>query len=281
MKPRSGRQRRLLDHAVKLASGAASLVGLVFLGWILFEVIARGGKALSLGFFTREAGSPVSPGGMANAIVGTAMITALATVIGVPIGILAGTCLAEFGQRSRLATLVRFLSNTLMGVPSIIIGIFVYTILVRPFQFSGFAGGVALAIIMLPVITQTTEEMLNLVPNALRESALALGAPRWKATVGVVFRAARGGLLTGGLLAVARVSGETAPLLFTAFNSPYWPTTLFGPTPSLTVTIYNFASSGFQNAERIAWGGALVITLGILCLTIVARAALHGRTKCS
>lgn len=223
MRPRSLTRRRLLNHIAMVLSGTSALVGLVALAWILWEVLSRGASALNWTFLTSLPTPPGVPGGgLANAIFGTVVMTALATAMGVPIGLFAGVFLAEFGKGSRLAVGVRFMTNVLMGTPSIIIGVFVYTILVVPaHSFSGYAGAVALAVIMLPVVARTSEDMLNLVPNSLRESALALGAPQWKVTLNVVFRAARVGLLTGTLLAVARVSGETAPLLFTALNSPY------------------------------------------------------------
>jgi phosphate transport system permease protein len=196
----------------------------------------------------------------------------------VPVGLLSGIYLAEFGQDSRVADNSRFSANVLMGMPSIIIGVFAYTLVVLPLKhFSGYAGAVALAILMIPVVTRTTEDMLRLVPNTLRESALALGAPRWKVTLTVVFRAAKGGLITGVLLAVARVSGETAPLLFTALNSPYWFKSLSGPTPNLTVTIFNYAMSPYEDWQQMAWGASLVITAGVLAFTLLARLAVRER----
>jgi phosphate transport system permease protein len=217
-------------------------------------------------------------GGLANAVVGTLGITLLATVLGVPAGLLAGVYLGEFGQDSRLAAASRFATNVLMGIPSIIVGVFVYTLIVMPMgHFSGYAGALALAIIMLPIVASTTEDILRLVPDTLRESALALGAPRWKVTLAVVFRAAKSGLITAVLLAVARVSGETAPLLFTALNSPYWPTSLGEPTPNLTVTIFNYAMSPYSDWQQTAWGASLLITAGVLILTILARVGLRER----
>jgi phosphate transport system permease protein len=210
-------------------------------------------------------------------MLGTALITGVATIIGVPLGLLAGVYLAEFGRHSRLATVARFMANVLIGMPSIIIGVFVYALLVMGRGFSGLAGAVALAIIMLPVVTRTAEDMLNLVPNALRESALALGAPRWKVTLGIVFRAAKAGLLTGVLLAVARVSGETAPLLFTALNSEYWPESLFQPTANLPVTINTYAAQPADDLLARAWGASLVITVAVLCITVIARLLLKAR----
>ncbi len=279
MKPRSLRSRRFVDRAVKVLSVSSALVGLVALAWILYEVIRRGIGAFNISFFTKAATPPGVPGGgVANALVGTLLMTVLATVIATPLGILAGVFLAEFGKRSRLAAAARFASNALIGVPSIIIGLFVYGLLVvTTGGFSGYAGAAALAIIMLPIVARTAEDMLNLVPDSLRESALALGAPRWRTTLGVVFRAARAGMLTGVLLAVARISGETAPLLFTALNSPYWTHSLAEPTPNLTVTIFNYAMSPYHDWQRMAWGASLLITAGVLLTTISARALLRGK----
>jgi len=257
-------------------------MGLAALAWILVEVAARGAGALNWAFFTELPAPPGMPGGgLANAIVGTCLITGTAVLMGIPTGLLAGVYLAEFGQNSRIAGLVRFVSSTLMGVPSIIIGVFVYTLLVIPTgHFSGYAGAVALGIIMLPIVARTTEDILKLVPCELRESALALGAPRWKITLGIVFRAARGGLLTGVILAVARVSGETAPLLFTALNSPYWMHSPAEPTGNLTVTIFNYAMSPYADWQEMAWGASLLITAGILVMTVCARlAAGTGKSK--
>jgi phosphate transport system permease protein len=206
------------------------------------------------------------------------MITLMATVMGVPIGIFAGVYLSEFGLDSRSAVMVRFFSNILMGTPSIIIGVFVYTIIVlRTGNFSGYAGAVALAVIMLPVAARTTEDILGLVPNDLRESALALGAPRWRVTLGVVFRAAKAGLITGVLLAVARISGETAPLLFTALNSPYWPDSPSGPMANLTVTIFNYAMSPYEDWKQMAWGASLLIMGAVLALSVFSRVIFRER----
>ncbi|MGO8760598.1 MAG: phosphate ABC transporter permease PstA [Desulfobaccales bacterium] len=279
MKPRPSNGRRLMDKLVSLWSVISALLGIGILIWILFGVIARGASALNLSFFTQLPTPPgMSGGGLANAILGTLAMTGAATLLSVPLGLLAGIYLAEFGQESRVADQSRFSSNVLMGIPSIIVGVFAYTLVVIPLgHFSGYAGVVALAILMMPVITRTTEDMLRLVPNTLRESALALGAPRWKVTLAVVFRAAKAGLLTGILLAVARVSGETAPLLFTALNSPYWFKSLSGPTANLTVTIYNYAVSPYEDWQRIAWGASLLITVSVLAFTLMARFFLRTR----
>ncbi|HUK13175.1 MAG TPA: phosphate ABC transporter permease PstA [Thermoanaerobaculaceae bacterium] len=266
---------------VKAVSAIAAGIGLAALAWILVVVLGHGAAALNWEFFTAMPSPPGGTGGgLANAIVGTLLMTLLACVIGVPVGILTGVYLAEFGKGNRFATAVRFLVNVMMGIPSIIIGLFVYTILVVPAgHFSGWAGGVALALLIVPVVARTTEDMLALVPNPLRESALALGVPHWRSTLQIVFRAAKTGLLTGILLAVARVSGETAPLLFTALNSPYMPRSLSGPTGNLTVTIYNYAMSPYPNWQQTAWGASFLITIGVLALTIVSRALVREKVR--
>ncbi len=273
MRARPSTGRRATDLTVRVVSVLSALLGIGALIWILSGVIIRGYGALNLAFFTQLPTPPgIAGGGLANAIIGTLAMTAAATLISVPIGLLSGIYLAEFGQDSRVADNSRFAANVLMGVPSIIVGVFAYALVVIPLgHFSGYAGTVALAILMMPVITRTTEDMLRLVPNTLREAALALGAPRWKLTLQVVFRAAKAGLITGILLAVARVSGETAPLLFTALDSPYWFHSLSGPTPNLTVTIFNYAMSPYTDWQRMAWGASLLITVGVLAFTLMAR----------
>jgi phosphate transport system permease protein len=279
MKPRRPTGRRTVDLMVKIWAVVSALLGIGALLWILSGVVIRGVGALNLNFFTQLPMPPgMSGGGLANAIVGTIAMTTAATLIAVPLGLLSGIYLAEFGQESKMADQSRFSANVLMGMPSIIVGLFAYAIVVRPLgHFSGYAGTVALAIPMIPVVTRTTEDMLRLVPNTLRESALALGAPRWKVTLQVVFRTAKAGLITGILLAVARVSGETAPLLFTALDSPYWFHSLSGPTPNLTVTIFNYAMSPYDDWVRLAWGASLVITVGVLAFTLLARFILRTR----
>ena len=280
MRERSIAARRFTDLLVRVLSSLAALVGIAFLVWILWVVLARGLSAINWDFFTERPAPPgMEGGGVGSAILGTLYMTGLAMLLGVPTGLLGGVFLAEFGQNTRLGEWVRFTCNMLMGTPSIIVGVFVYIILVVPMKsFSGYAGAISLAIIMLPVVTRTTEDMLILVPSALRESALALGAPRWKVTLGVVFRAARNGLITGILLAVARVSGETAPLLFTALNSPYWPRSLGEPTSNLTVTIFNYAMSPYPDWQAMAWGASFLITVGVLGATIFTRALLWFRS---
>jgi phosphate transport system permease protein len=273
MKLRPPTGRRLTNLAVSIWAGGSALLGILILFWILYVVMARGLGALNPAFFTQLPTPPgIGGGGLANAIAGTLALTALATLIAVPMGLMAGIYLAEFSEDSKAGDFSRFSVNVLMGMPSIIVGIFAYTLVVVPLgYFSGYAGALALAILMLPVITRTTEDMLRLVPNTLRESALALGAPRWKVTLAIVFRAAKSGLITGILLAVARVSGETAPLLFTALNSPYWFGSLNEATPNLTVTIYNYAMSPYPDWQQKAWGASLLITSGVLIMTILAR----------
>ena len=281
MRRRPATFRKFSNVIVVGVSAFSALIGLFFLGWILMVVILKGIPAISLDFFMKLPVPPgVSGGGLANAIVGTLLMTLLAVLLGVPLGILGGVYLSEFGERSKVAATIRFASNVLMGTPSIIIGVFIYAIMVYPMgHFSGYAGAVSLAVIMLPVVVRTTEDMLRLVPNTLRESALALGAPRWKATFQVVFRAAKSGLLTGVLLAIARVSGETAPLLFTALNSPFWMKSLSGPTANLTVTIFNYAMSPYKDWQQQAWGASLLIMAGVLAATIISRLYLKGRRK--
>ena len=280
MRERSIAARRFKDLLVKILASLAALVGIAFLVWILYVVLARGVSAINWDFFTQRPAPPgMAGGGVGSAIVGTLLMTGLALLIGVPTGLLGGVYLSEFGQHNQFGEWVRFTCNMLMGTPSIIIGVFVYIIMVVPMKnFSGYAGAVALAVIMLPVVTRTTEDMLTLVPSALRESALALGAPRWKVTLGVVFRAARNGLITGILLAVARVTGETAPLLFTALNSPYWPQSLNEPIGNLTVTIFNYAMSPYPDWQAMAWGASFLITAGVLGATVFTRSLLWFRS---
>ncbi len=278
---RSHSFRKFKNALVSILSGISAVLGLFILIWIIYEIMIRGVSALNIPFFTELPTPPgMEGGGLANAMIGTLLITFLATILGVPMGLLAGIYLSEFGYQSKFSEWVRFFSNILMGTPSIIIGIFVYTILVVPVgHFSGYSGGVALAIIMLPVVARTTEDMLQMVPNALRESALALGSPRWKVTLTIVFRGAKTGMITGVLLAIARVSGETAPLLFTALNSPYWPGMLNDSTANLTVTIFNYAMSPYPDWQQMAWGASLLITLAVLFVTLLTRFALKERKQ--
>lgn len=281
MTPRPPTFRKIADIAMKTAAILASLTGILSLGWILIEVAERGLAAINWSFFTALPAPPgVEGGGMANAIVGTFGMTLGATVMGVPVGILAGVYLSEVARGTKIADLVQLAINVLMGVPSIIIGLFVYTILVLPLgHFSGLAGAVSLGVIMLPVVARTTDDMLKLVPLSLRESALALGAPRWRVTRDVVLRSARAGLLTGVLLSVARVSGETAPLLFTALNSVYMPSSLMEPTANLTVTIFNYAMSPYPEWQQAAWGAALLIMATVLAINLLTRSLLREKRR--
>lgn len=253
--------------------------GIFFLFWILKDVFTLGLPAISGSFFTELPAPPGEiGGGLANAILGTLTITVIATAIGVPSGILAGTYLSEYGRKSRVASVVRFVSDILVSAPSIVIGVFVYAMLVKPFGgFSAIAGAVALAIIMLPVVIRTSEEMLKLVPDSTREAALALGAPHWKVTVHVVYRGAIRGITTGVMLAVARVSGETAPLLFTSFNNSFWNFNLTEPTATLTVTIFNYAMGPYEQWHQMAWGAAFLITATVLLVTMISRIITRGK----
>jgi len=273
MKSRSRKNRVLLDATIRILSCLIAITSIMALVWIIYEVAMRGLTAINFSFFTHLPAPPgVKGGGLANAIIGTLAITALATIIGIPIGLMAGVYLSELGKGTPFGSLVRFFTSVMMGIPSIIIGLFIYSLMVVTFgSFSGYAGAVSLAVIMLPIIARVTEDMLGLVPSSLREAALALGAPGWKVTLGILFRASKSGLLTGSLLAIARVSGETAPLLFTALNSPYWVKSLSSPTANLTVTIFNYAMSPYPEWQRQAWGASLLITMTVLALTILSR----------
>lgn len=272
-------KRKLANFIALTVSAFSAAFGIIFLFWILKDVFTFGFSALNIDFFTQVSAPPgEAGGGMAHAILGTLTITVLATAMGVPAGILAGTYLSEYGRKSKMASVVRFVSDILVSAPSIVIGVFVYAILVKPFGgFSALAGAVALAIIMLPVVVRTAEEMLKLVPDATREAALALGAPHWKVTVSVVYRGALRGIVTGIMLAVARVSGETAPLLFTSFNNSFWNFNLAEPTATLTVTIFNYAMGPYEDWHQMAWGAALLITGTVLLVTIISRIIVRGR----
>lgn len=266
-------RRKLVNATMFTLATLAAVLALVLLAWIVATLVTRGLQGLNLAFFTELPPPPGEQGGgLANAVVGTLMVTGIAVALGVPVGLLAGVYLAEFGKARPLAQGVRFVADLLMGAPSIVIGVFVYGLLVRPLgEFSGLAGAVALAVLMLPIITRTTDEMLQLVPTSLREAALALGAPPWKMITSVSIRAALPGIVTGMILAIARVSGETAPLLFTSLNSPFWNFNPTHPTGTLNVTMFNFAMSPYERWQQLAWSAALVITAGVLVLTILAR----------
>jgi phosphate transport system permease protein len=275
-------QRRRLRNGVLLVFAlGATLFGLFWLAAILATLLYNGLAAIDLAMFTQTTPPPGSAGGLANAIVGSLIMTVIGVALGGPIGLLAGTFLAEYGHYSRISPVVRFINDVLLSAPSIIVGLFVYQLMVIHMgHFSAISGAVALGILVIPVVVRTTEDMLNLVPNSLREAAAALGTPKWKVVVMVSYRAAIQGLVTGILLAIARISGETAPLLFTALNNQFWSLNLDAPMANLPVVIFQFALSPYADWQRLAWGGALLITFAILGLNIGARAlASWGGTK--
>jgi phosphate transport system permease protein len=265
-------RRKLVNGvALTLALGAMAF-GLFWLLWILIETVRLGLGGLSLSLFTQMTPPPLAEGGLANAIFGSIVMVTLATLLGTPIGVLAGIYLAEYGRRSWLASTTRFINDILLSAPSIVIGLFIYWIVVaRVGSFSGFAGILALALIVIPVVIRTTENMLSLIPNALREAAYALGTPKWRVVMTVTLKAARAGVMTGVLLAFARIAGETAPLLFTALSNQFWTSDLSQPMASLPVTIFKFAMSPYENWQKLAWAGVFLITLGVLILNILAR----------
>lgn len=266
------RKRVRTNRIALMCSLLAMLIGMSFLAWIMIVLLYKGFGALSLSLFTQSTPAPGSDGGLFNAILGSLMMVGVSTFIATPIGILAGVYLSEFGRKGWLAPTTRFINDILLSAPSIVIGVFIYAVYVAQVQhFSGWAGSLALALIAIPVVVRTTENMLNLVPGSLREAASALGAPRWKVVLNVVLRSARAGVLTGILLAIARVSGETAPLLFTALNNQFTSYDLNGPMANLPVVIFQFAMSPYENWNSLAWGGAILITFGVLCLNIVVR----------
>lgn len=254
-------------------SSLAIAFGLFWLVWILYTLLFEGGSALlRLSLYTQMTPPPGADGGLANAIFGSLIMVAVGTLIGTPTGILAGTYLAEYGRGGWLASATRFINDVLLSAPSIVIGLFVYTVYVaRVGHFSGWAGSMALALLVVPVVVRTTDDMLKLVPNSLREAAAALGCPPWKMIMFVTYRAARTGIVTGALLAVARISGETAPLLFTSLNNQFWSPNMNAPMANLPVVIFQFAMSPYEDWQRLAWGGAALITLAVLALNILAR----------
>ena len=269
--PRYRARRRSNAVAMGLAL-AATAFGLGWLVLILGALLWKGFSGLSPAVFTQMTPPPGAAGGLLNPIIGSIILTVLAVAIGTPIGILAGTYMAEYGRHDRLSSVVRFINDILLSAPSIVVGLFIYEVMVAPMgHFSGLAGGVALAVIVIPVVVRTTEDMLTLVPNALREAATSIGLPRSMSITRICYRAARAGMITGVLLAVARISGETAPLLFTALNNQFWSTNLNAPMASLPVVIFQFALSPYKDWQSLAWTGALLITLAVLALSITAR----------
>ncbi len=279
--PRRYARRQLTNKIGMSLSMVAMVFGLAALSWILWTLFYNGLSAFSWAFFTESTPAPgTEGGGLANAIVGSFLMVGAATLIATPIGILAGIFLAEYGKTSKFAAVTRFVTDIMLSAPSIVVGLFVYSIAVATFRhFSGWAGTVALILIAVPVIVRATDNMLQLVPGGLREAAFALGAPRWKVNLAVALRAVKGGVVTGVLLAVARITGETAPLLFTALNNQFFTTDMSKPMANLPVVIFNFAMSPYENWQQLAWGGAALIALVVLLINIIARTAFRDGVK--
>ena len=274
-------KRKITNNVVMILSTLSAVIGIGFLFWILGVLVMNGVDALSWAIFTEEGAPPgYEDSGLKHALIGQLMIVGVATIFGVPLGILAGTYLSEYGQKSKLAETIRDISDIMMSAPSIVIGAFVYAIVVAPMgHFSGWAGSIALTIIMLPIILRTTDDMLQLVPATLREAAFALGAPKYKVIMQVVYRGAKAGILTGILLGVARVAGETAPLLFTSFNDNFLNTDMMEPMASLTVTMYNYATSPYEDWQKLGWAAAFILSMFILSLNILGRIIIMKKGK--
>ena len=265
-------QRKVMNRVALTLSLMAMAFGLFWLFWILFETVRLGIDGLSIATLTQMTPPPNDEGGLANAMYGSFLMVMLATFVGTPIGVMAGIYLAEFDTKGWLATVTRFVNDILLSAPSIVIGLFVYAVIVSRFKsFSGWAGVIALALIVIPVVIRTTENMLQLIPSGLREAAYALGAPKWKVILSITLKAARAGVVTGVMLAVARIAGETAPLLFTALSNQFWTSSLTEPMASLPVTIFKFAMSPYENWQKLAWAGVFIITMTVLGLNILAR----------
>ena len=273
------RQRKRVNAVALVLAAGSMAFGIFWLLWILFETLRLGLGGLSLAVFTQMTPPPqADTGGLANAIFGSVMMAGLATLLGTPIGVMAGIYLAEYGQKTWLGHATRFINDILLSAPSIVIGLFIYSVVVAQLKsFSGIAGVLALALIVIPVVINTTQNMLSLIPNALREAAYALGTPKWIVISSVTLKSARAGVITGVLLAVARISGETAPLLFTALSNQFWTSDLTKPMASLPVTIFKFAMSPYENWQKLAWAGVLLITLAVLLLNIIARVFLRNK----
>ena len=269
-------RRRITNVLAVLMACATALFGLFFLGWILWTLVAKGIGGINWDLFTRMTPPPMEDGGLANAFFGSMVMCVLAIAIGTPMGIAAGTWLAEYGNARKAGTVVRFVNDILLSAPSIVLGLFIYTLYVMQTggNFSAFAGALSLAFIVLPVVVRTTDEMLRLVPVQMREAALSLGIPQWKVIVQVLYRSASAGILTGILLALARISGETAPLLFTAFGNQYWNADIMQPMASVPVVMYQFAGSPYESWQTLAWAGALVLTVFVLLISLTARGVL-------
>ena len=273
-------KRRFTNVTLLTLAVLATIFGLFWLTWLLWTLVSHGFNWITLDVFTKITPPPGSAGGLSNALLGSLILTVGGVFIGAPIGVLAGTYLSEFGRGKMVATVVRFVNDILLSAPSIVIGTFIYeTVVVSTGHFSGWAGILALSLIVLPVVVRTTEDMLRLVPDSMREAAAALGAPQWKVIVQIVYRGAISGILTGILLAVARISGETAPLLFTALNNQFWSTNLSRPLANLPVVIFQFAMSPYEDWHHLAWAGALIITVAILFLNILARFILYNTRR--
>lgn len=276
------RRRQFKDVLAKTFAAGATVFGLFWLAWILWTTVSNGLPALKWSLFTQMTPPPGSDGGLLNAFVGSVLMSGLAVLMGTPIGVAAGTYLSEYARHSRLGAVIRFVNDILLSAPSIVIGLFVYELLVRPMgHFSAFAGAVALSFIVLPVVVRTTDEMLQLVPVTMREATLALGVPQWKVVRQVLYRAAMSGILTGVLLALARISGETAPLLFTALNNQYWTTRLSEPMANVPVVIFQYAMSPYEFWHALAWAGAFVVTMLVLVLSLISRGVLVNRNQSS
>ena len=265
-------KRKLVNQIALVMSLGAMVFGIFWLIWILWETVRLGVGGLAWATFTQSTPPPNEIGGLANAMYGSAVMVALATLVGTPIGVMAGIYLAEYSRGNALSSITRFVNDILLSAPSIVIGLFIYAVVVSKFKsFSGWAGVLALALIVIPVVIRTTENMLLLIPNALREAAYALGAPKWKVIMGVTLKAARAGVVTGILLAIARIAGETAPLLFTSLSNQFWTSDLSSPMASLPVTIFKFAMSPYENWQKLAWAGVFIITVTVLGLNVLAR----------
>ena len=269
-------RRKLVNGVTLLLSCLATLFGLFFLTWILWTLVSKAAGGINLALFTQMTPPPMEQGGLLNAFFGSAVMCALAVAIGTPLGIAAGTWLAEYGNARKVGTVVRFVNDILLSAPSIVLGLFVYTLIVMQTggNFSALAGAISLAFIVLPVVVRTTDEMLRLVPTQMREAALSLGVPQWKVIVQVLYRSASAGIITGILLALARISGETAPLLFTAFGNQYWNGNILQPMASVPVVMYQYAGSPYETWQTLAWAGALVLTVFVLLTSLAARAIL-------
>jgi phosphate transport system permease protein len=273
-------RRKFADILALLFAGAATLFGLVWLVWILWTTARQGGAALSPALFTQMTPPPGESGGLLNAFYGSAVMVLLALAIGTPIGIAAGTYLAEHGRYSRLAAVVSFINDILLSAPSIVIGLFIYELVVRPSgHFSGLAGALALAMVLLPIVVRTTDEALRLVPNTMREAGFALGIPRWRVTARVLYKSALSGIVTGVLLGLARIAGETAPLLFTALNNQFWSPDLSQPLANVPVVIFQYAMSPYDQWHELAWAGAFVLTAFVLCLNLGVRFLARGAKR--